>query len=262
VRSLDGNYSGIAIPGPQQTHVFLNKSERSTRRRYTLAHELGHALLAGLDRYRVPLDRTSEESLCQLFAREALMPSVELNRYFSSVGFPQSRESLVEFCRYFRVSISAAVNALSSHHPADERIALIAASRRPHTVRSSEVALRVDAASAPQPMFAPHGKRLRSIGLNRLLDWVKQMSEAGVEGCAEEPRVLLRSLRSGISGWTGPARWAAWTVNGPGTNQPDALAVVVLLDTTQLRLLPPGGRGGPRRETRNVSHAGEERLPV
>lgn len=242
VDTVDGPYSGVAIPGPAYTHVLLSASDKTTRRRYTLAHELGHALLAGVDRQGLNLDRRTEEDMCEAFARNVLMPPAELQRYFSDDGFPQSIAALQRFCRAFRVGIKAAVSALARHHTRDRTVALVVASRRPHSTRSGAVALRVDVASTPRPAFAPYDKRLRSLGLIEMVRWMSDMDKAGVEGSGREQKVQLRSLRAGIAAWTGPADWTAMTMAEPGSSKEDdgPLALVAVLDTSRLIPLPTG----------------------
>lgn len=243
VETQPGRFSGIAVPGPRKTHVFLKQGELTTRRRYTLAHELGHALLVGLDRERIALDRASEDDICEMFAQRALMPPDELHRYFSIHGFPQSRDALEQFRSAFKVGVKTAIKGLSTQHRPEYPIVVIFASRRRHGTRSSEAALRIDAASAPKQIFAPYNKRLQSLGLGKLMRWTKQVSQPGVGACAGEQRARLPSGRAGIAEWVGPARWSAWTISDPGKTQTESgdPALLLMLDTSRLTAIPTGG---------------------
>jgi Zn-dependent peptidase ImmA (M78 family) len=266
VKSLDVGHSGMAVLGASRTHVFLNSSDGSTRRRYTLAHELCHALLASVDRQRLGLDHMAEERICDAFARDVLMPTPELRRYFATEGFPQSIDDLRHFCRAFKVGLTAAVKALASHHDAAWPIALIAARRRRQSDHSPQIALRVEAASTPGPVLAPYGKRLQSLGLVETLRWCRDVREPGAEGLGREPNVRLRSRQAGIAGWTGPAQWSAWTISEPRSRQDYAgvLALVLALDTSELRPLPALGarRAGVARRAGAKTGAGQERLDI
>jgi Zn-dependent peptidase ImmA (M78 family) len=119
-RSLNGLEGYVQLEGNRWS-VVISSSGPRTRRRFTLAHELGHVLLfrAGeegcardLMRYRSGdfqpdlHQDPDEEALCNAFAQELLMPrsDVEERLQLKTV----SPRSILDFAREFDVSIQAA----------------------------------------------------------------------------------------------------------------------------------------------------------
>lgn len=98
-------FDGVRIrsqKGPDT--IFVNSLLPADRQRFTLAHELGHALL-----HDVPNDNTETEA--NKFASEFLIPSRELPRHIPS---RPRLEDLLPAKRYWSVSVKALIQML--HH--------------------------------------------------------------------------------------------------------------------------------------------------
>jgi len=73
------------------------------RRRFTIAHEMGHALLERAGK-RLPHSGTEVERLCDKFAAEILMPR---DRFLETIGSTLTIERLFDLKRAFQVSLNA-----------------------------------------------------------------------------------------------------------------------------------------------------------
>jgi hypothetical protein len=101
VYQLDIGAAGYFLrPGLLGPHriVVLNKRDRLTRRRFTFAHEIAHAVRQGMKK----LDHATEENWCDEFAEELLMPERAVK------SFGTSLEDWLRFAAVFQVSIDAA----------------------------------------------------------------------------------------------------------------------------------------------------------
>jgi Zn-dependent peptidase ImmA (M78 family) len=109
--------------------IELNKSHPDTRKRFTVAHELGHTLFLDLEVHRrdsrlrlretklglVGTDR-AEERLCNIAAAEILMPGAQFSAHLQS---PVSAELIPRLSRQFITSLHSTalrVVALSSQN--------------------------------------------------------------------------------------------------------------------------------------------------
>jgi hypothetical protein len=97
--------------------IELNKSQPDTRKRFTVAHELGHTLFLDSGAHRddspIRLRETQlgklgadsvEERLCNIAAAEILMPSLQFAACLQRVPSP---ESIIDVARQFETSIHA-----------------------------------------------------------------------------------------------------------------------------------------------------------
>lgn len=89
--------------------IVVNSDASAARRRFTIAHEIGHLVLAD-PRYDVSALRPAgpqwEERLCDRIAEALLMPSAWVTDHYE--GAPQRLSTLFDFCRRFGVSAAAA----------------------------------------------------------------------------------------------------------------------------------------------------------
>lgn len=102
-RAEDIPFSGeLRRQGKERTIVYSVHLSRD-RRRFTIAHEIGHALLemAGL---RLPHSGTAIERLCDKFAAEILMPK---DVFVDKLGPSVTIERLFDLKRIFQVSLVA-----------------------------------------------------------------------------------------------------------------------------------------------------------
>lgn len=119
---LDASVAGLIVQSgeDQPVEVFINQSDRSTRQRFTLAHEIGHFVkrtktpgqsLLGFIDYRDELagrGTDPEEIWANAFAAELLMPSFAVRNYWAS-GM-----SVQKMAKEFDVSRSAMETRISA----------------------------------------------------------------------------------------------------------------------------------------------------
>jgi len=88
--------------------VKLNSESSFARKRFTLAHEIGHLLLNTVLAYRTT-DRSDKalEDTCDLIAAELLMPTEETTDFIHSLGSP-SPENLKTIASKYNVSLQTA----------------------------------------------------------------------------------------------------------------------------------------------------------
>jgi IrrE N-terminal-like domain len=94
------------LPNGQRT-IKLNANSTFVRKRFTLAHEIGHLLL-GKPGLRSPCGDDPElEKACDAIASELLMPSQDTTEYVKSLGQP-SPDKLKMIASNYRVSMHSA----------------------------------------------------------------------------------------------------------------------------------------------------------
>lgn len=107
------DYSGILIKKEGATLMAINNNEPDTRRRFTIAHELGHFLFSkepiSVDyRNTSYIEKPPEEKCADLFAANLLMPRKQLIldfERFSSSTFSQT--NLINLAEKYQVSQDA-----------------------------------------------------------------------------------------------------------------------------------------------------------
>jgi hypothetical protein len=124
VRTCDIPYEGLLRPASNGTYVIM-LSEQSTpeRRRFSWAHELGHAILHRMvpetrsieTRLFVQPWRDAEELACDRLAAAMLMPRDSFMRHALKLRF--SVHSLVKLSRLFDVSLTAAARRIHDLFP-------------------------------------------------------------------------------------------------------------------------------------------------
>lgn len=115
--SFSGDFSQVSgFYDPDEKAIYVNKNESPLRQTFTIAHELGHALLhkdwAGSDEYKVfwrDPDRNNDdphEKEANAFAAHLLVPRSLLDQYYQ-------RLSESDLSKLFAVSVPAIKNRLA-----------------------------------------------------------------------------------------------------------------------------------------------------
>ncbi len=109
----DGAYVALSVAGA----VVINGMQDAGRRRFTLAHELGHHVMA--DEYStdwsVAESRDAREKLVNAFAIHFLMPRPSVTRDWDAYGGPEdARPAATRIATDYRVSWSAACTQLQN----------------------------------------------------------------------------------------------------------------------------------------------------
>lgn len=129
---------------PEHRVILINSKVRPERQRFTLAHEISHALLLGDDDLLSDLhdayegDRLEQviETLCNVGAAAILMPSALMEDMLRRFG-PTGR-ALSELARRADVSASTALYALAEHTDAPVIYAVCAVTRTDGDRRDAE----------------------------------------------------------------------------------------------------------------------------
>jgi Zn-dependent peptidase ImmA (M78 family) len=118
---LEDEVSGILIMQPDKNVMAVNENHPEFRRRFTMAHEIGHFVLHS-KRQSVFIDDAwtfhrnkeiskqdkQQESEANLFAANLLMPAVELRMYLERKPLnPNDEPGVTRMAKYFRVSPQA-----------------------------------------------------------------------------------------------------------------------------------------------------------
>lgn len=108
---------------PEHNVILINSQTRTERQRFTLAHEIGHALLLGDDDLLSDIHDAYEgdkleqviETLCNVAAASILVPQGVLSEMTERYGY--TGETLARLARRAEVSASVALYALSEVTP-------------------------------------------------------------------------------------------------------------------------------------------------
>lgn len=107
------DYSGILIRKENSALMGINSNEPETRRRFSIAHELGHYILGrkpvSID-YRSSnyIEKPEEEKFADQFAANMLMPRRILTMDFEQIQKGNfSQENLIELAKKYKVSTEA-----------------------------------------------------------------------------------------------------------------------------------------------------------
>src|SRR4051794_5039889 len=218
--------SGLCVRGTRRGIVRARDPLR--RRRYTVAHELAHPLLARTAGRGMRLSSRHEEKLCERFASRMLIPRDTLAHYLEAHPAEPSLEWLTVASDAFRVSLSAFVIALAEE-PRRGEVAFVVARRDGHPRRPHQVDLRIAHAAAPPWLHLPVHQRLQSLGWGEFAGWEREQ-QPGARRLARDFRIALgpgraaprRTLR-----YAGPVRSEAIVVAG-------RYRAVVALDVSEL----------------------------
>jgi Zn-dependent peptidase ImmA (M78 family) len=147
---------GLLIPRKGSYLVRLKKNSTESRRRFSLAHELGHTFFykdsGNGPRHQIGLlsarERTAEERICNLFASALLMPSQRLREHLGNLPTNRPSELLDRLegaARAFAVSLPALFQRLRSMEIDAPAYLLVSLTGRPNPATRTETTLRVDA---------------------------------------------------------------------------------------------------------------------
>jgi Zn-dependent peptidase ImmA (M78 family) len=166
---------GLLIPLKGGYRVRLKKNSTESRRRFSLAHELGHTLFyrdsGSGPRHQIGVlntrERTAEERICNLFASALLMPSQQLRKHLGNL--PTDRPSqlldrLEVTARHFRVSLPALFQRLRSIEIDGPSYLLVCLTSRPNPATRADTTLRVDTCVSVGPHCTVCIWRNRSAG--------------------------------------------------------------------------------------------------
>jgi hypothetical protein len=166
---------GLLIPLNGGYRVRLKKSSTESRRRFSLAHELGHTLFyrdsGNGPRHQIGVlntrERTAEERICNLFASALLMPSQQLREHLGDLPTDRPSELLDRLettSRHFRVSLPALFQRLRSIEIDGPSYLLVCLTSRPNPATGADTTLRVDTSVSVGPHRAVCIWRNRSAG--------------------------------------------------------------------------------------------------
>ena len=133
VAEEDLDREGYLIPlGIHGAEILLRKRDPSSRKKFTLAHELGHWAQAHLEAGQVSFGkaigphmtfradhkrRTLEEEWCNKFAASLLMPAKDISSYLQRVCTTNLAERIARGHSVFRVSSEAFLKRVSDTMP-------------------------------------------------------------------------------------------------------------------------------------------------
>lgn len=171
---------GKLLPRRGGFTVRLKCGVTAARKRFSLAHELGHSFFYQDDgsgpRHVIGVldsaERTSEERICDYFAECLLLPVAEIKRQFQSMANADAGMVLAEIDRTattFSVSPHVVVSRLQSLEIFAISCLIVCSSLRPSSKTPDEPSLRVDFCAALgtwQGKFIWKDRGLRSIGLS------------------------------------------------------------------------------------------------
>jgi Zn-dependent peptidase ImmA (M78 family) len=106
-------FDGCQIEGHDAMAIGLRPDLSVARKRFTIAHELGHILLNGWIR-KFQLSENDEDKRMNVFASEFLLPAAALRRNFSPPRTAITIEELVAVKIRYGISIEAIVYALKA----------------------------------------------------------------------------------------------------------------------------------------------------
>jgi IrrE N-terminal-like domain len=204
-RSL-GPLRGLLHPTSSGYCVAVNSEDHPRIQRFTVAHELAHVLIEGLDRRSIGLSGRDEEVLCDQFASQLLVPRDDLEPMLAN--FDGDPSILLGLASRYDVGLAAVLRAAGVQLDRNNSLAFVV-SRRGHPHRPTEIAHRVRGVLCG-PFFMPEDSRLTSLGLISL-DSALENDSPGLSGLDEGVSLRLwqpsSSRRSGTA--IGRASWTA-----------------------------------------------------
>jgi Zn-dependent peptidase ImmA (M78 family) len=118
--TLPDNISGLLVPILGGFKMKINSSHGEVRKRYSIAHEVGHTFFYNLNDYAIPkLDFNVENSrywLREGYANEIasmiLLPESFIKEHIRVLNLLPSFESIERICKTYRVSFQAAIRRI------------------------------------------------------------------------------------------------------------------------------------------------------
>ena len=244
---------GLLIPFKGGYRVRLRKSATESRKRFSLAHEMGHALFYKDDgdgpRHQVSIlsvvERKAEERICNSFAGALLMPWPQLREEF--LGLPSGNPSQIltrldTVAKRFRVSVPALLQRLRALDVVAPPYMLLCLAAKPNPATGTDLALRVEFCVSLGSWRSSHIWQHRSahgVGLNSAMSlfdqWDRARQSTTVKGhftldrqlglltaedTPNEMRETIRLSRVALGKWTNEAvevvsasRLYAWTAD-------------------------------------------------
>lgn len=191
---------GMLVPERSGFRVVLRRTATETRKRFSLAHELGHALFYTNEgdgpKHQVAIlsaaERDAEERICDRFAGALLMPREEFVKLLSGLT-PQSPLEVLRrldaAARQFRVSVPACVARLRAVEIQAPPYLVMCLSEKPNPATGQDCTLRVDSCVSVGSWRSAHiwrHKSADSAGLKSALmlyrSWEKRLSATPVSG--------------------------------------------------------------------------------
>lgn len=111
---LPPDLTGLYVRNKQHAVIILQRGLHATRRRFTLAHEIGHHVLGGssYNDYVHTCEDRNDELQCNAFAAELLMPADLMADAILCLSSTLPREKLLELQIIFGVSREALLRRL------------------------------------------------------------------------------------------------------------------------------------------------------
>jgi len=175
IREISIPMSGAAVTSGKRPVIFVKKDDDKWRKRFTVAHELGHLLI---DSLIVPVKRPKniEEKICNKFASQVLVPKHELLAYLRIHGNPDSPHDVLRMCVHFRVTISAIIIAIGEC-PSRSDKGIIGSRLRGHPARPGEIDFRIEYSAPPDNIYLPRHQRIKSLGFTNLARVAEQLRD-------------------------------------------------------------------------------------
>lgn len=171
--------SGRFLSTGDKPSILLKQKETDYRRRFTCAHELGHAIIRGYcePHTQLPLlnpESTNEEEIrANIFASDFLMPEKDLMQVLKAQGSASDAESVaVNLSHTFAVHPFAVVYRLSDFELPTKQWLFLILKYMTHPAKArnrkqrSQPKLRVIRSATPETMYVPWVQGADSIGLS------------------------------------------------------------------------------------------------
>jgi uncharacterized protein DUF955 len=188
----------------------VNEADNRYARQFTIAHEIGHLVLAALPAAMTDdLSHRREERLCDEFAHRVIVPADELAEELAG-DLPEPVEVL-RLCRLFEANPSTMLQALQRQLHLEDT-AYLYAKWRGHHRRPEEVDFRIEAVAGPSSLYWPQDKRIDGLGLRELAQGAAESTDGGLfKGIDEEVNVPMRKVDPGTrhNAMSGPVYWRA-----------------------------------------------------
>lgn len=228
--------SGFTVKRGRSFFVSIGDETTAAEKRFTLAHELGHVLLASSGS-RVPLSSAEAERLCERFASRAVAPLDQVEEYQRQAGRPEELADVERFVKHFGLTQRAAVVVIDSILPRRWPVAFLVASWRAHPKRPV-MGVRIDVAAADSRLHFPRDTRLSSLGFHEMEAWALQR-KFGSSSSGRDREIKVPSRGGLIPGWSGRSHWAAETQYAPGSKaEEEQPAVFCCVSVDELTAMP------------------------
>jgi hypothetical protein len=198
--------------------IQVNRAQSANRRRFTIAHELGHTFFLELEvernlkRFRVidenlqSLRSDGEERLCNSAAAEILMPPEPFGRYLYDYG--SSVEGISTLSRIFQVSLWATARRVLGFRHGYPFLTALWQFYPQHGCYISSWTVRSERVSADRKLFlhndCPAFKSFHNLSRFRKREWLSlggALDNYVIDGMvvSHEPRRILTSIMFGKS---------------------------------------------------------------